>query len=88
MDLEHNSIISKNKNGFQNTYYDSKIQNTSEFKKETHQDFFEKKTEFMKTAEKQFISNSDPKMVNMVTNSGTDGIWKGPNGERPSMRGK
>ena len=40
MDLEHNSIISKNKNGFQNTYYDSKNQNTSEFKKETHQDFF------------------------------------------------
>ena len=42
----------------------------------------------MKTVEKQFISNSDPKMVKMVTNSGTDGNWQGPNGERPKMRGK
>jgi hypothetical protein len=42
----------------------------------------------MKTAEKQFISNSDPKMVKMVTNNGTDGNWQGPNGERPKMRGK
>lgn len=24
----------------------------------------------------------------MVTNSGTDGNWQGPNGERPKMRGK
>ena len=88
MDLEHNSIMSKNQNGFQKTNYDSKNQNTLELKKESHQNFFDKKTEFMKTVEKQFATNSDPKMVNMITNSGTDGHWQGPNGERPNMRGK
>ena len=26
-------------------------------------------------------------MINMITNSGTDGNWQGPNGQRPNMRG-